>query len=122
MCKLEPDIQMQHNGYIYEYIAMYVNDFVIASSGPKSLMDTLQNKYKVKLKVMGPISYHLVCDFFCDNSCILCSVLHKYIDNMVQTYMTIFGINPKLHKYLRAPLEQGDNPELDSFKWGISLV
>ena len=93
---------------------MYVNDFVIASSGPKSLMDTLQNKYKVKLKVMGPISYHLGCDFFRDNGCILCSVQHKYIDNMVQIYMTMFGTNPKLHKPFRDPLEQGDHPELDT--------
>ena len=119
---MEPDICIWHDGYIYEYISVYVDDFAIASRDPKILINTLAKKYKVKFKVMGPISYHLVCDFFCDNSCILCSVLHKYIDNMVQTYMTIFGINPKLHQYLRAPLEQGDNPELDSFKWGISLV
>ena len=33
---------------------------------------------------------------------------------MVQIYMTMFGTNPKLHKSVRAPLEQGDTTDLDT--------
>ena len=33
---------------------------------------------------------------------------------MVQTYMTMFGTNAKLHKSFRDPLEQDDHPEIDT--------
>ena len=33
---------------------------------------------------------------------------------MVQTYMNMFGTNPKLHKSFKSPLEQGYNPDLDT--------
>ena len=32
----------------------------------------------------------------------------------VQTYMNIFSTNPNLQKSVRTPLEQGNNPELDT--------
>ena len=66
LCKLEPDIWIQNNGDIYEYIVIYVDYLAISARNPKSLMDALKKKHKSKLKGMGPIPFHLGCDFFCD--------------------------------------------------------
>ena len=49
MCKLEPEIWMQQNGYIYDYIFIYVNDLAISARDPKSFMHTFENKYKFNL-------------------------------------------------------------------------
>ena len=67
-----------------------------------------------RLREWKPISFQLECDLFRDSNGVLCFAPHKYIDKMVQTYMNIFGTKPKLHKYFRSPLEQGNNPELDT--------
>jgi len=42
-CKAEPDIWMQHNGDIYEYIAVYVDNIAITTKDPKGITDTLQD-------------------------------------------------------------------------------
>ena len=109
-CKLEPDIWICQNGYIYEYISVYVDYLSIAEREPKSLVVALENKYKSKLNVTGPISFHIGCDFFRYSNGVLCFTPHKYIYKMVQTYMTMFGSNPKLNKAVKPPLEQGDYP------------
>ena len=45
----------------YEYIAVYVDDLVICMKDPQAFCDTLKEKYKLKLKGVGLISYHLGC-------------------------------------------------------------
>ena len=50
MCKLEPDIWIWHNEDIYEYIVYYINSLEIVESYNKNLMDSIENKYKFKLK------------------------------------------------------------------------
>ena len=91
---------------------MYVDDLSVVVKYPNSLMDALENMYKFKLKGMGPIEFHLGCDFFCDRNGVLCFSSHKYIDNMVQIYMTMFGYNQKLKKAVRYPLEQGGHLDI----------
>ena len=46
-CKLEPDIWMRHNRYIYEYITVYIDDLEIAARDPKILMGAIQNRYNL---------------------------------------------------------------------------
>ena len=79
-------------------------------------MDYLVYKYKFKLKGTGHISFHIRCDFFHESNVVLCFSPCKYIDKMVQTYMTMFGKNPKVHKSFRAPLEQVYHPYLDTLE------
>ena len=55
MCKLEPDIWIRQNGYIYEYIYVYIDDLELAAKDSKILINALENKYKLNLKVKGPI-------------------------------------------------------------------
>ena len=61
--KADPDIWMKpsKDGSHYEYIAVYDDDLAICMKDPKAFCDTLKEKYKLKLKVVGPINYHLGC-------------------------------------------------------------
>ena len=58
------------------------------------------------------IKFHIGCDFFCGINDVICFAPHKYIENMVLTYMTMFVLNPNLNKTFRSPLEQGGRPEI----------
>ena len=110
---MEPDIWIQQNGDIYEYISLYVENLAIYARNIKRLMDALKKKYKVKIKWKGKISSHLAYDFFCDSDSILCFPPKIYIGKIVQTYMTMFGTKPKIHKYAVDKKEKGYNPYLD---------
>ena len=112
--KSEPDIWMQRNGDIYEYIAVYVDDLAIAAKDPLDIVNTQQDVYKFKLKGTGPITFHLGCDFFRDENGVLCMAPKKYIKKMVSQYERMFGCEPKTT--YRSPLEKGDHPELDTSK------
>ena len=82
---------MQQNVYIYEYITVYVDDLLIVARDTKSLMDSLEIRYKFKLKGKGLLEFHLRCDFFCDRNGVIYFEPHIYFGNMVHTYMTMFG-------------------------------
>ena len=75
-------------------------------------MDKLVKDYKFKLKGTGPISYHLRCDFVHDEDNVLCIQPKKYIEQMVKTYVRLFGEKPK--ELYSSPLKKGDHPELDT--------
>ena len=109
--KAEPDIWMQDKGDHYECIAACVDDLLIASRNAQSIIDSLTNECKFKLKGTGPISFHLGCDFFRDDDGVLCYAPRKYIDKCLQTYKRLFGENPKKYS---SPLVKGDHPELDT--------
>ena len=63
---MEPDIWMRDCGSFYEYIAVYVDDLLIASRDSKSIVKSLEDVHKFKFKGTGAIIYHLGCDFFRD--------------------------------------------------------
>ncbi len=78
--KAEEDIWMRDCGDHYEYLAVYVDDLLIASRKPQEIIDALTsapNNYK--LKGTGPVSFHLGCDFFRDEDNTLCFGPRKYI-------------------------------------------
>jgi hypothetical protein len=64
-CKAEPDIWMRPSKELshYKYVAVYVDDLMIAMKDPQTFVALLQSKYKFKLKGTGPIEYHLGMDF-----------------------------------------------------------
>jgi hypothetical protein len=111
-CKAEPDIWMRRNGDTYEYIAVYVDDLALALVDPQEFINTLQDKYKFKLKGTGPISFHLGMDFFRDDDGTLCIAPLKYIEKIVANYERIFGKSPR--QSYTSPIEKGDHPELDT--------
>ena len=78
LSKGETDIWMRDKGDHYEYIAVYVDDLLIASKDPKAILpDLLQVEHHFKLKGTGPISFHLGCDFFRDKDGNLCYAPNK---------------------------------------------
>ena len=110
--KTNDDIWMRDMGDHYEYIARYVDDFVIVSTHPEAIAGILQNKYGFKLKGTGPIEYHLGLDYFRDSDGTLCASPTKYLTRVTDTYMRLIGTKPK--QTYTSPLAAGDHPELDT--------
>jgi Reverse transcriptase (RNA-dependent DNA polymerase) len=81
--KAESDIWMRDNKGLYEYIGVYVDDLLIVARDPKSIVQSLQEKHKFKLKVVGSLTYHLGCDYFNDTDGTLCYGPRKYIDKIM---------------------------------------
>ena len=69
-------------------MAVYVDDLAISMKDPKSFCDTLKERYKLKLKGVGPINSH----------------------PGLESYEKTFGENPRKTK---TPLVGGDHPESD---------
>ena len=51
--KAEADICMRESNGLYEYIAVYVDDLLIAAKDPKAIVQTLQDSHGFKLKGIG---------------------------------------------------------------------
>ena len=109
--KAENDIWMRDKGDHYEYIAVYVDDLLIASKNPSDIIKDLEQKYQFKLKGTGTISFHLGCDFARDQHGHLYYYPKKYIEKCMDNYKRLFGTLPRLAK---SPLTKGDHPELDT--------
>ncbi|KAL7580569.1 hypothetical protein ACA910_003691 [Epithemia clementina (nom. ined.)] len=111
--KADPCIWMKknHDGTKYMYIAIYVDDLLIACEDPKSFIDELKNRFGLKIKGDGPLEHHLGCDYFLDPDGTLVASPKKYIEKILETYKTLFNEEPKA---VRAPLDKNDHPELDN--------
>ena len=84
---------MRRNGNIWEYIAAYVDDLTIIMKDPKSFTDLLIDKYKYKLKGVGPITNHLGSDYKRDPDMTFYVSTKSYIDKMIESYERTFGAN-----------------------------
>jgi len=78
--KAKCDIWMRDCGDHYEYIAVYVDNLLILSKDPSSIIKTLSDEHKFKLKGTGAVSFHLGCDWFRDDDGNLCYAPHQYIE------------------------------------------
>ena len=79
--KAESDIWMRNAGDHYEYIAVYVDNLMIASKDPGAIINDLMAKpHSFKLKGTGPVTFHLGCDYFRDEDGTLCVGPRKYIE------------------------------------------
>ena len=111
--RADPDIWMKSSkdGSHYEYIAVYVDDLAICMKDPKAFCDTLKENYKLKLKGVGPINYHLGCGYTRDEDGTLVADPRKYVEKILESYEKTFGEKPKKSK---TPLVGGDHPESDT--------
>ena len=107
--KADSDVWMREMNGLYEYIAVYVDDLAIASKNPELIISALEEA-KFKLKGVGPITYHLGCDFNRDPDGTLAIAPKKYLDKMFDAYERLFGEPP--HPAV-SPLDKNDHPELD---------
>ena len=96
----------------YEYVAVYVDDLLIASKDPSSIVTALEAHPNLfKLKGTGPLKFHLGCDFFRDDDGTLCMGPKTYIERMIMQYESMFGSKTKT--VYTSPLVSNDHPELD---------
>jgi hypothetical protein len=109
-CKAELDIRMRLNGYLYEYVATYVDDLCLGMLDPKSFTDTLQEKHNFRLKGTGPIDFHLGQSFSWNEDGEIKISVKSYIEKMIDTYVQLHGDKPRKAS---SPLEQNDHPEMD---------
>jgi len=109
--KCEKDIWMRDKGDHYEHIAVHVDDLMIASKDPDSIVKMLMETHQFKLKGTGPTKFHLGCDFFRDEEGVLCCAPKKCVEKILENYRWIFGAWPKP---ATSPLVNGDHPELDA--------
>ena len=77
----------------------------------KILLWHTQRKYKLKLKGVGPINYHLGCGYTRDEDGTLVADPRKYVEKILESYEKTFGEKPKKSK---TPLVGGDHPESDT--------
>ena len=110
--KADPDVWMRKRDGLYDYIACYVDDLAIVSTSPNDITDALIAS-GFKLKGVGPISYHLGCDFTRDPDGTLAIAPKRYLNKMFDAYERLFGEQPRS---ALSPLEKNDHPELDETK------
>jgi Reverse transcriptase (RNA-dependent DNA polymerase) len=108
--KAESEIWMRENDGLYEHIKVYVDDLMIAAKDTALVIKTLSEQHKCKLKGVGPLSYHLCCDYFKDDDGTLCYGPRKYISKIIGQYKNMFGVKPREYT---SPLEKGDHSEID---------
>jgi hypothetical protein len=96
-----------------EYIATYVDDLAIIMKDPKSFTDLLIDKYKYKLKGVGPITYHLGSNYKRDPDGSFYVSAKLYIDKMIESYERTFGAKPKENS---TPLVANNHPEMDDLE------
>jgi hypothetical protein len=75
---------------VYEYVALYVDDLLIAARNPEEIVQPLQKIHGFKLKSVGQFTYHLGCDYFRENNGTPCYGPKKYIGKIVDQYEKIF--------------------------------
>jgi len=109
--KSEKDIWMRDKGDHYEHIAVHVDDLLIASKDPDSIIKLLTETYQFKLKGTGPTEFHSGCDFFRDEEGVLCCAPKKCIEKILDDYRRICGAWPKP---ATSPPVNGDYPKLDT--------
>ena len=92
-----PDIWMKlsKDGTHYEYIAVYVDDLAICMQDPQAFCDTIKEKYKLKLKGAGPISYHLGFGNTRDEDGMLVADPRKSVGRILESYEKMLGEKPK---------------------------
>jgi hypothetical protein len=136
--KAEGDVRMRECNDHCEYIAFYVDDLLIASRTPEVIIQALPGIHGFKLNGVGPLSYHLGCDYFHDKDGTLCCAPRKYIAQMQEQFERMFNHKAKdytssLEKAIIPRQKTETSAELDanrikmyqsligSMKWAVSL-
>ena len=92
-----------------------MDDLLIASKLPQTIVGVLIKIFKFKSKGTRPISYNLGCEFTRDGNNDLCLAPHRCMEKMSDSCVSFFSSNPKLTYY--SLLEKVDHPELDTINF-----
>ena len=62
-CKTDSYVWLREKNDKYKYIAIYVDDLLIASEEPQKIVQDLKEQFKLKIKGDRPLQYYLGCDY-----------------------------------------------------------
>ena len=96
----------------YEYVAIYVDDLLIACDCVSDFIHTLKKKHNLKLKGEGPLKYHLGCDYHMDPDGTRVAQPKKYISKILDSFHQMFP--GETLPQVKSPLDKNDHPELDN--------
>ena len=85
-CKADPCVWLREMKTQYEYIAIYVDDLLIASDNPQQIIKDLKEKFQLKIKGDGPLEYHLGYDYKLDKDNTLVAQPIKDINLILESY------------------------------------
>ena len=113
-CKADPCVWLREMENKYEYIAIYIDDLLIAFEYlyPQKIIHDLKENFNIKIKGDGPLEYHLGCDYKLDKDGTLVAQPTKYINKILDPYKKMFPNEDFISS--RSPLEKNDHPELDN--------
>ena len=86
------------DGSHYEQIVVYVDDLAICMNDPQAFCDTVKEKYNLKLKGVGPLSYHLGCGHARDEDGTLVADPIKHVDTRILSPMKLVWFGGKSKK------------------------
>ena len=85
-CKPDPCVWLREMKDKYKFLAVYVDDLLIASEEPPKIIQDLKDKIITKIKGDGPLEYHLGCDYKLDRDGTLVAQPTKYINKILDSY------------------------------------
>ena len=112
LCKVDPCVWLREVKDKYEYIAIYVDDLLIASEEPQKIIQDLKDKFKLRIKGDGPLEFHIGCDYKLDKDGTLVAQPTRYINKILESYKEMFANENFINA--KSPLEKNDHPELDN--------
>jgi Reverse transcriptase (RNA-dependent DNA polymerase) len=93
--QVELDIWMRDRGDHYVYIAVCMDDLLIASNErARQNCENLGGDSQLQTEGSRPTSFHLGCHFFRDEDGVPCYAPKKYILRMLDTFERLFGKQP----------------------------
>ena len=116
-CRADPCVWLREMKDKYEYIAIYLDDLLIASEEPHKIIQDMKEKFKLKIKGYGPWEYHLGCDYKLDKDGTLVTQPTKYTNKVLDSYKKMFPNENLINA--TSPLENNDHPELDNSDYAM---
>ena len=110
--KCDPCVWLREMKDKYEYIAIYVDDLLIASEEPQKIIQDLKGKFMLKIKGDGPLEYHVRCDYKLEKDGTLMAQPKRYLNKILESYKKMFP--DENFNNAKSPLEKNDLPELDN--------
>ena len=111
-CKADPCVWLREMKDKYKYIAIYVDDLLIASDEPHKIIQNLKDKVKFKIKGDGPLEYHLGCDYKLDKDGTFSGTTHKIYQQDIRIIQENVS-KSKLHQ-CQITDEMNYHPQLDN--------
>ena len=89
--KVDNDVWMRKSpAGCYKYLAVYVDELLIAMKDPASFCKTLKETYHFEMKGDGPLDYHLGMNYIREPDGTLKQIPQQYIEKMMVSYEVMF--------------------------------